>query len=261
MHRRFLAAQKIQATARGFMVRARVLQRLVRAHTAAVRIQKTWNGHVLRAQIWGAVLQGRCRKIQSWARGVMVRQRKRDLVRRVTFVQNYFRFHLRRTTAERRDVLRQLTQDRKSKVTAIQSQYRSHAASGQMIANRERPELSDAGICARYNADMDPETLAAIRREHLQTFQQSQGVLAGVFLRVESRWQRAAATIQRSVRTRLLGMDASEARTKPRAVAPLRGTHGSGTRVGIVPRPAAPKTDSRPARLSGRPVADYILEP
>jgi hypothetical protein len=233
LHHRYLAAQRLQALARGVQVRVHVRFRLSEVHSAARVIQRNWRGHFLRAQLWQQVLSDRATKIQSWVRGFLLRNRLHVLLENVRFIQGRFREHLAQTTVEQRKDRNKTSKQRVDKVRLIQQHYREHLKTVALRGNGVyRLDLSDQAIRTAYGADMDPQTLQVIRREHLQARVMGETVLSGVYGRIESKWQRMASKIQRNVRVKLMGFTPSGARALPRAQAPLRGNIVQGNAVG-----------------------------
>jgi len=237
LHERFVAAQRIQALARGVQVRVHVRIRLEDVNSAARCIQRNYRGHSLRIQLWKQVVHDRATKIQSWMRGYLLRFRLYCLLQSVRLIQARFRYHLSRTTPAQRTQLTKLSKQRVDKVRLIQQHFRGHLKTVALRGNGVyKMDLSDAGIRQAYGADMDPQTIHRIRSEHLEARSMAESVLSGVYTRIESKWQRQASTIQRNFRVNVKGFTPTAARALPRAQAPLRGSLAGGTAVGATYR-------------------------
>lgn len=100
--RRFKAAQKIQALARGHQARKRIMAIRNRKLEAAITIQRIHRGHQFRRKLWDQVLMRRTVQIQSAARGFLVRNRRFRLLAQVVLIQSHYKHWLRRVPEEER---------------------------------------------------------------------------------------------------------------------------------------------------------------
>lgn len=125
---RFRAAQKIQALARGVLVRRHFIMRFRRARYAAVQIQRIARGHALRKRLWLQVMQMQATKIQAGIRGCLVRRRRFHLIAKAICIQRNWRRWLRETPEVRERALAD-TRERKNKAIIIQKQFRQHKES------------------------------------------------------------------------------------------------------------------------------------
>jgi len=113
---RFKAAQKIQALARGHLVRRRIAIWRTWIVGAAVRVQRVWRGHRYRNSLWTMVLDQRATHIQATIRGYLVRNRRFHLLAEVVMIQRFYRQWLRRFgVAERQKRL----DERRAKLAAL----------------------------------------------------------------------------------------------------------------------------------------------
>jgi len=123
--RRFRAAQKLQALARGVLVRKVFLQRFSRCRHAAVQIQRIARGHALRDRLLRQVILLRAIKIQAAMRGCLVRRRRMHLIAKVICIQRHWRQHLRKPPELRQRGLAQM-RERKQQAIVIQKKFREH---------------------------------------------------------------------------------------------------------------------------------------
>jgi myosin heavy subunit len=100
--RRFKAAQMIQANARGWIVRRRTEAYRKRIVKEVTTIQKCVRGHQLRSKLWKQVMEKRVVKMQSFARGFIVRNRRFHFIANVIFIQRHYRMWLKKVSAAER---------------------------------------------------------------------------------------------------------------------------------------------------------------
>mmetsp|Transcript_78539 Transcript_78539/g.163178 ORF Transcript_78539/g.163178 Transcript_78539/m.163178 type:complete len:963 (+) Transcript_78539:119-3007(+) len=122
---RFRSAQKLQALARGVLIRK--VFAMDRAHKtwAVVQIQRLWRGYRLRKQLWEQVVTLRATMIQATARGFLVRNRRFHVMAKVIMIQRTFR----RSTMRPESVIeraRAERAERKEKAQLIQKNVRDH---------------------------------------------------------------------------------------------------------------------------------------
>ncbi|CAE8649377.1 unnamed protein product, partial [Polarella glacialis] len=111
---RFRASQRIQALARGVLVRKVFRQRFVRARHAAVQIQRIARGHALRKRMWQQVKVQRAVKIQAHVRGCLVRRRRMHLIAKVICIQRNWRQWLRKSPEVREKAVEQMRERKKN---------------------------------------------------------------------------------------------------------------------------------------------------
>jgi hypothetical protein len=95
----FRSAQKIQARIRGKRSRQETLMRMQATTRAVLVIQRIYRGHRLRVKLWEAVLYERATRIQSHARGMLVRIRAAELGHHVRVIQRQGRKYIARKEA------------------------------------------------------------------------------------------------------------------------------------------------------------------
>jgi len=124
--KRFRAAQRVQAMARGALVRKKFVRRFTRARMAAVNIQRVVRGHALRKRVWQQVKEQKATTIQAHLRGWLVRRRKLHLIAKVICIQRGWRQWLRKPQ-EVRDAAVAQRKERKDKAEKIQQAVRKRA--------------------------------------------------------------------------------------------------------------------------------------
>jgi len=113
---RFKAAQKIQALARGHLVRRRIAIWRKWIVGAALRVQRVWRGHRYRNSLWTMVLDQRATHIQATIRGYLVRNRRFHLLAKIIMIQQFYRRWLRcQSEAQRQKRL----DERQAKLAAL----------------------------------------------------------------------------------------------------------------------------------------------
>eukprot|EP00747_Dinoflagellata_sp_TGD_P165780 gnl/TRDRNA2_/TRDRNA2_187607_c0_seq1.p1 gnl/TRDRNA2_/TRDRNA2_187607_c0~~gnl/TRDRNA2_/TRDRNA2_187607_c0_seq1.p1 ORF type:complete len:999 (+),score=192.06 gnl/TRDRNA2_/TRDRNA2_187607_c0_seq1:194-2998(+) len=122
--RRFRAAQKIQALARGVHSRKVTGKRKAMAVRAATEIQRMQRGSAIRKRLWLQVAELRATSIQAVARGFLVRNRRYHMIARVILIQRAYRRWLRKPI-EFREKRLEKTRHRKRQASIIQAKYRS----------------------------------------------------------------------------------------------------------------------------------------
>lgn len=142
--KRFLGAQRIQALMRGKMVRLVMEEYRRRVVAACVRIQATQRGFALRAKLWSQLLHVKAVCFQAGARGFLVRRRRLRLLCCVLVIEKKWRFWRSRhpTVRQRLIAARDL---RKFSAITIQKYYKSHAQA--VTVN----ELGELGKDKRYS--------------------------------------------------------------------------------------------------------------
>merc|ERR1719388_409019 len=88
---RFRSAQKIQALARGVLVRKVIRVWRERIIASVVNIQRIARGHTLRRKLWDQVLSQRATMIGAVMRGHLVRKRRVALIAKVIMIQKNWR--------------------------------------------------------------------------------------------------------------------------------------------------------------------------
>jgi len=96
---RFRSAQRMQALARGVLLRKRTRKEFARKKQAAIRVQAIWRGYVLRKKLWEQVTHLRATILQAAARGFIVRNRRFHLIAKVICIQRAWRRARRRPVA------------------------------------------------------------------------------------------------------------------------------------------------------------------
>eukprot|EP00929_Paragymnodinium_shiwhaense_P055450 TRINITY_DN27779_c0_g1_i1.p1 TRINITY_DN27779_c0_g1~~TRINITY_DN27779_c0_g1_i1.p1 ORF type:complete len:844 (+),score=202.32 TRINITY_DN27779_c0_g1_i1:160-2691(+) len=134
--RRFRAAQRIQALARGVLSRKVTNRRWWRKRAAAATIQRIFRGHRLRQKLWKQVIALRATMIQAAMRGFLVRNRHFHLCAVVVCIQRAFR-HWQCKPAALKDAARQERQLRKEKAKVIQDQFRKQQEEKELERARE----------------------------------------------------------------------------------------------------------------------------
>jgi len=104
--RRFRAAQRIQAVARGVITRRATDRHRMRKLQAAVAIQRIARGHALRMRMWHQISHQQATSIQALARGFLVRSRRFHLLARVVYIQRAYRRWLDRSKEDRETLMR-----------------------------------------------------------------------------------------------------------------------------------------------------------
>ncbi|CAK0896781.1 unnamed protein product, partial [Prorocentrum cordatum] len=137
---RFRAAQRIQAMARGALVRRSFQRRFVRCARAVVTIQRFWRGHFLRANLWLEVQHLRATMIQAAVRGFLVRRRRRVVAAKMLCIQNAWRRFKRLPEYKQQRAIREM-RERREKALVIQQAFRAHE-------ERKRLTLADASAAA-----------------------------------------------------------------------------------------------------------------
>jgi tetratricopeptide (TPR) repeat protein len=123
---RFRAVQKIQALARGVLVRKAFRQRQQRVTRAATCIQRIQRGQALRAKLCKALREQKSTIITAAARGFLVRNRRRHLLAKVISIQRAYRRWLAVPRWEREARTQHMVL-RKCSATKIQRFYRHFA--------------------------------------------------------------------------------------------------------------------------------------
>lgn len=121
--RRFRAAQKIQALARGVNTRKVTDPRRRVAKWAATTIQRRARGHRQRAQMWDQVANQKATMITAMVRGYLVRRRLLQLFVRVVYIQRAYRDWLK-NHKDARDIHFKRKQLRKEAAGKIQRHWR-----------------------------------------------------------------------------------------------------------------------------------------
>jgi len=121
--KRFRAAQKIQALARGVNTRKVTDPRRLDAKWAATHIQRVARGHRLRRQMWNQVANQKATMITAMVRGYLVRRRLLQLFVRVVYIQRAYRRWLQ-NPKEGREVHFKRKQLRKEAAGKIQRHWR-----------------------------------------------------------------------------------------------------------------------------------------
>jgi tetratricopeptide (TPR) repeat protein len=141
---RYRGAQKIQALARGVIVRKLTRVRRNRRVAAAVAIQRIQRGRALRARLWEQIIEQRATMIQAGIRGFIVRNRKFHLLAKVICIQRAYRRWLRYPT-KHRDAKGEKALRRRNKARMIQGVWRE-------FASRKRIKRIKAAEMASANA-------------------------------------------------------------------------------------------------------------
>lgn len=121
--RRFRAAQRIQALARGALSRKVVSAKRWRVLRGVVCIQRIARGHALRVRLWNQVIGLRATMITAFVRGFLVRSRRFHLVAKAIFIQRQVRAWQEKPVKFRAEALANM-QDRKAQACKIQKAYR-----------------------------------------------------------------------------------------------------------------------------------------
>eukprot|EP00747_Dinoflagellata_sp_TGD_P164355 gnl/TRDRNA2_/TRDRNA2_184176_c0_seq1.p1 gnl/TRDRNA2_/TRDRNA2_184176_c0~~gnl/TRDRNA2_/TRDRNA2_184176_c0_seq1.p1 ORF type:complete len:957 (-),score=221.98 gnl/TRDRNA2_/TRDRNA2_184176_c0_seq1:192-2993(-) len=124
--KRFRAAQRIQALARGVAVRQITNARRRRKKEAATKIQKIARGHALRKRLWCQVIELRATMIQAWMRGFLVRNRRFNMIAAVICIQRYYRRWLRKPKEHREQAFQDMLRRKKS-AGVIQKAHRKRS--------------------------------------------------------------------------------------------------------------------------------------
>lgn len=140
---RFRSAQRLQALARGVIVRHRFGVRFQRALQAAVCIQRVARGYNLRKALWRQVTGARATVIQANVRGWLVRKRRRLVLAKVIMIQRAYRMWRRLPEDSRAEAAR-ARQRRREKATAIQRRYRGFRESREVGRIQARPAAAGA---------------------------------------------------------------------------------------------------------------------
>jgi len=124
--KRFRAAQKIQALARGMNTRKVTDPRRLEAKWAATSIQRMARGHRLRSHMWNQVANQKATMITAMVRGYLVRRRLLQLFVRVIYIQRAYRRWLQNPKEVRETHFRR-KQLRKEAAGKIQRHWRQCA--------------------------------------------------------------------------------------------------------------------------------------
>jgi hypothetical protein len=122
---RFKSAQKIQALARGVLVRKIIRAWRERIIASVVCIQRVARGHSLRRKLWDQVLNQRATMIGAVMRGYLVRNRRFYLIAKVIMIQQNWR-RARLENPEQRKQRSELMKQRKQAAKVIQGKFQEH---------------------------------------------------------------------------------------------------------------------------------------
>jgi len=208
------AAICIQRHARGIMTRKRIYDAVGHLIHAIKFIQKIFRGYRVRNGIWKQVHHYNATKINSHVRGFLVRARCKHLEYQMVLVQRYYRWFARQSSA-RKEEARQLRRDRMKAAKSMQIGWREYQRVRDPARSSYMNALTKDAVEAELGRKIDTKEYNEHREEELKIFNETNVVLSGVMGRVERKWARAAARIQRSVRVRLLKIPIEKARKVP----------------------------------------------
>lgn len=101
--KRFKAAQKIQAVARGVQCRSRQSVLIRKMLEATTKIQTVYRGHTTRTRLWQQLVRRRVIRIQAVARGFLVRHRRHNMLTKLICIQTFYRRRVKWIPKEERD--------------------------------------------------------------------------------------------------------------------------------------------------------------
>jgi hypothetical protein len=129
--KRFFAAQRLQALARGVNTRRFTHVRRRRRVWAATEIQRVWRGLQLRLRLWKQIRELRAITIQSWSRGFLVRKRRLHFVAIVICIQHAWR-NFRRKPLDLKRRAKAERRERTEKARIIQGRVREQQLQKQL---------------------------------------------------------------------------------------------------------------------------------
>lgn len=136
---RFNSAQKIQARARGILVRKVIGQWWDAIRRNVIAIQRVWRGHDLRRRMWKAVLNQRATMLNANARGFLVRLRRVRLTATIIMVQRALRRFLAQAK-ERREKHYEKLHAREDSAAHIQEKIRERQTAQAVKGIRSKEE-------------------------------------------------------------------------------------------------------------------------
>jgi len=123
---RFRAAVKLQALARGVLLRRRHRQRVASESRAAVAIQRIHRGRSTRLKIWDLVVEQKATLLAAHIRGWLIRRRMANFTEKVVYLQRKLRQH-RKLSSDVRDQRVQQSRHRREQASKIARFYRQFA--------------------------------------------------------------------------------------------------------------------------------------